>query len=100
MGHMYIRHAVGSRLLWDSLKHNCRYTVDQLDTNWKFVIEVTDDALAEQVMANRNDLNLFIVADHDPNHKTWYYSSEGIAEYDAKSRQITIIADKELSYLV
>jgi hypothetical protein len=51
-------------------------------------------------MANRNDLNLFIVADHDPNHKTWYYSSEGMAEYDAKSRQITIIADKELSYLV
>jgi hypothetical protein len=100
MGHMYIRHAVGSRLLWDSMKHNCSYKVDQIDTNWKFIIEVSDETLAEQVMSNRNDLNLFIVPDNDPNRKTWYYSTEGLVEYDADAKTITIIADKELDYVV
>jgi hypothetical protein len=100
VGHMYIRHAVGSRLLWDSLKHNCSYKIDQIDTNWRFVIEVSDDALAEQVMSNRNDLNIFVVADNDPNHKTWYYSTQGLADYDAESRKITIIADMQMDYVV
>jgi hypothetical protein len=100
MGHMYIRHAVGSRLLWDSLKHNCSYKVEQIDANWKFVIEVSDHALAEQVISNRNDLNIFVVADNDPNHKTWYYSTQGLVEYHAESREITIIADMQMDYVV
>jgi hypothetical protein len=100
MGHMYIRHAVGSRLLWDSQKNNCSFEVANIEGSWRFIIEVTDDILAQQVLSNRNELNIFVIAEDDPNHKTWYYSTKGLVEYNTTARLITIIADMKLDYVV
>ncbi|MEX2460733.1 MAG: hypothetical protein WD469_05455 [Paenibacillaceae bacterium] len=100
MGHLYIRHAVGSLLLWDSKKHNCSYSIEQLDRTWKIVVEVTDEALAEQVMSNRQDLNIFVIDEGNPHHKTWYYSKQSIVDYDQAARIITIVADVQTEYVV
>jgi siroheme synthase (precorrin-2 oxidase/ferrochelatase) len=100
MENMYIRHAVGSLLLWDSKKHNCSYSIEQLNGAWKIIIEVTDEALAEKVMSNRQDLNIFVVDEDNPNHKTWYYSKQSIVDYDQLARTITIIADVQTEYVV
>jgi hypothetical protein len=100
MDHMYIRHAVGSRLLWDSLKNNCGFEVELIDGCWRFIIEVTDAILAEQVLSNRNELNIFVVAENKPNHKSWYYSSKGLVDYDPTANKITIFADVLTNYVV
>jgi hypothetical protein len=100
MGHMYIRHAVGSLLLWDSKKHNCSYSIEQIDGCWRFVIEVPDEAIAQQVMSNHQDLNIFVIEEDNPNHKTWYYSKKSDVEYDKAARTITIVADVQTEYVV
>jgi hypothetical protein len=100
MRHLYIRHAIGSRLLWDSQKNNCGFEVAEIDGSWRFNIEVTDDIMAEKLLSNRNELNIFVIDEDDPNHKTWYYSTKGLVEYNSTTRLITIIADKQMDYIV
>jgi hypothetical protein len=71
MGHMYIRHAVGSLLLWDSIKHNCGYSIEQIAGYWNIV-----------------------------NDKTWYYSKQSEVKYDKAERAITIVTDVQTNYIV
>jgi len=59
-----------------------------------------DEQLAEQVIRQRNELNLFVVDPDQPDHKTWYYSTHGDVEYDKENRLLTIYADVEISYNV
>lgn len=101
MNHMYIRHAVGSKLLLDSKAHIASYEIESEGTSsWKFVIHITDEQAAEQVMQHREEINLFVVDSSNPQHKTWYYSSKGTVEYDKTNRLLIIVADAKLDYSV
>lgn len=100
MGHLYIRHAVGSLLLWDSIKHNSSYTIDHMDGCWKIVIEAADETIANLLMANYEDLNIFLIAEDNPNDKTWYYSKHSDVKYNKEEQTITIVADVETNYIV
>lgn len=100
MNQMYIRHTVGSRLLLDSVKHNADFDILPVDGHWRFVIRLSDDKVAEEVLKFRDELNLFVVNDEQPSVKTWYYSSDGVVDYDKGTRTLTITADAKLDYNV
>lgn len=101
MNHMYIRHVVGSRLLLDSKKHTSSYEIESDGTSsWKFIIQITDDQAAEQVIQHKDEINLFVVESSNPQHKTWYYSSKGNARYDKANGLLIVVADAKLDYTV
>jgi hypothetical protein len=100
MDHMYIRHAIGGTLFLDSVKHNCSYEIQTVNDIWKFVIEVSDDNAAEEVVKNRNELNIFVLAQDNPDHKTWYYTTHGEVDYDKANHKLTILADVRMDYSV
>lgn len=102
MDHMYIRHSVGSTLLFDSLKHTGSYSMEPTsgEEGYNFTIHQANEALAELLLFNRNELNVFVVPQDDPHKKTWYYSTNGIVEYDAGKQQFIIRTDRQLNYSV
>lgn len=101
MNHMYIRHAIGSRLLLDSKEHAASYELEPEEpSSWKFIIRITDENAAEQVVRHKDEMNLFVVDSSNPQQKTWYYSSKGAVEYDKTSGILIIIADAKLDYSV
>lgn len=101
MNHMYIRHAVGSTLLFDSKKFEGSYTMEPVgEDGYIFTIQHADDALAALLLLNRNDLNVFVVPQDDPHKKIWYYSAEGLVEYDKGTQRLIIRTDRKLAYSV
>ena len=102
MDHMYIRHSVGSTLFFDSRKHAGSYSMEPASSGegYAFTIHQADEALAELLLFNRNELNIFVVPHDDPHKKTWYYSTNGLAEYHADTQQFIIRTDRQLHYSV
>ncbi|MBW7476091.1 hypothetical protein K0T92_15200 [Paenibacillus oenotherae] len=101
MNHMYIRHAVGGRQLLDSIQHTAGYEVEEAGSgNWKFVIRITDEHAAQQVLQHKNEMNLFVIGSGNTSSKTWYYSSDGNVQYDRTNSMLVIVADAKLDYSV
>ncbi|BBH22908.1 hypothetical protein Back11_42530 [Paenibacillus baekrokdamisoli] len=99
MDHMYIRHSVGSTLFFDSKKHAGTYALEEInDTSHIFTIHEADEALAKLLIENREELNLFVVPNGNPHKKTWYYSTDGLIEYDKAAQQFIIRTDRKLGY--
>jgi hypothetical protein len=99
MNHLYIRHTVGGKLLLDSKKHNTSYSIqlDQDQSTWTFSIALSDDEVAEQVLASKAELNIFVIG-NAPNEKSWYYTQNGDVMYDKKEQKLIIAADYRFDY--
>jgi hypothetical protein len=100
MDHMYIRHTLRNLLLLDSKKHNLNYSIEHLNNIWKFTIDISDTLIIEQILDNKNEINIFVVKDGDAHNKTWYYSSEGDIQYDPSKQQLYITVDNKNEYSV
>ncbi|MFC5653138.1 hypothetical protein ACFPYJ_29310 [Paenibacillus solisilvae] len=101
MDHFYIRHSVGSSLLFDSKKHDGSYSIEPAgEDGYTFIIHSADDALAELLLLHCNELNLFVVPQENPHQKIWYYSTDGLVEFDKAAQQIIIRTDRQLGYSV
>jgi hypothetical protein len=98
MDHMYIRHAVGSRLFLDSEKHDANFQIQKQGEVWVFNINVVDENMVEQILQHCNELNIFVTSNSNPKHKSWYYSSAGIVEYDKINSKLVLVADHKLDY--
>lgn len=100
MDHLYIRHTVGGTLFADSKKYNDAFTLEEGDGTWTFAIRIQDSARAEQLLAARDELNLFLVSTQDANRKSWFYTSKADVRYDAAEQLVTIVADHRTDYAV
>ncbi|WP_284637771.1 hypothetical protein [Paenibacillus silviterrae] len=97
---MYIRHAVGGRLFLDSEKHQTAFDLSRSENGWTFTIDLAEEQLAEELMKNRLELNIFVVDEDRQNQKSWYYSSDGAITYNKEERKLIIAADARMDYNV
>lgn len=100
MSHLYIRHTVGGRLFLDSILHNLDYNLVEVNNHWMFTIDLADESIAEQILHNQNELNIFIVSEGEISQKSWFYSQRGEVEYDKEKQKLVILADHRLDYPV
>jgi len=100
MNHLYIRHTVGGRLFLDSIRDNLNYELQQADGLWKFIIDISDEAVTREVLQNRHELNIFVVKEGEPIQKSWYYSKNGLVEYHQDMKKLIILADVKIDYSV
>lgn len=100
MNRLYIRHAVGSMLLFDTEKHGGSYELEQTGGGWKFTIGIEDADVAELLLRFRDELNLFVIPEDNPNQKYWFYSRSGALQIDMEAKQAVIIADSRIDYTV
>lgn len=98
MDHLYIRHAVGGRLFYDSKKHGSGYTMESAEGCTVFTLNQLDEAIAAALTEHRDELNMFLVAEGQTGRKTWFYPSQGQVEYDSASRELRIHADVRHDY--
>ncbi|MEW9667911.1 hypothetical protein [Ammoniphilus sp. 3BR4] len=97
MDHMYIRHTVGGRLFLDTQKHSLHYSLQYVDGFWKFIIDLPAEELADALLENRDELNIFVISE-DTRSKSWYYTREGLVKYDDANHKLVILADFKLDY--
>lgn len=100
MDHMYIRHAVGGRLFYDSAKHGPFELNQQKNGSWLFTIGPVDPTVAEELLAYRDELNIFLVPAGAANGKSWFYTTHGQVQYDASTHRVTVLADVRHDYTV
>jgi hypothetical protein len=100
MDHMYIRHTVGGTLFLDTKKHNLTYELTGSDGKWTFTVPAVEEPIADALLKNKDELNLFVAPENDPGRKAWYYTSSGDIHYDRTSKMLTIVADVKFDYSV
>ncbi|WCN37250.1 hypothetical protein [Aneurinibacillus uraniidurans] len=101
--HFYIRHAIGSRLLLDSIQHQFGYALEPHSDKWKFTIEVNRPDLVEEIMDLKAELNLFVIENDLDGivQKWWYYDSgEPAIAFDQTKNVLTIMVDSKKGYTV
>lgn len=84
-----IRHAVGSRLFFKTDNFN----VTPKGEHWEIKANISDEAAA-QIKKFYNELNVFVVDDHD---KTWFYASDRNIKVDG-TLELVIQADHKTVY--
>jgi hypothetical protein len=97
---LYIRHVIGGRLFLDTEKHQVSFQLSQTDGLWKFAIQAPSEAVAEEIVNHRHELNLFLVEEGAQSSKSWFYSKNGSVEYDKEANIILILADSRMDYPV
>ncbi|MCS7459336.1 hypothetical protein N0M98_04220 [Paenibacillus doosanensis] len=99
--HLYIKHAVGSRMLFDVSGDGKPFTLEEASAGWTFQIEDVDPATAALLEENAQDLNLFyfIQQPGEPIQKAWFYDKDRPRiEYDAGNRRCTLHVDSRMAY--
>ena len=84
----------------DSIRNNLNYDLEQTNGLWKFIIDISDEAIIAEVLENRHELNIFVVTEGNPIHKSWYYSKNGLVEYNPVKEKLIILADVKIDYSV
>ncbi|MBP1931416.1 hypothetical protein [Ammoniphilus resinae] len=76
------------------------YELQQADGIWKFIIDISDKAMITNILQNRHELNIFVVTEGQPVQKSWYYSKDGLVEYNHETGKMNILADVKIDYSV
>lgn len=97
---LYIRHAIGGRLFLDTEKHQAPFQLEHADGFWRFTLHVKEDADAEDIVRHRHELNLFLIEEGELHKKSWFYSRDGLVEYDKEAGTLLILADSRMDYPV
>lgn len=100
MNHLYIRHAVGGMPLFDSKKDQCHFKIEKKNDNTLFLIGISDEFIINRLKLHSKDMNIFLVNEEHPELKSWYYSSEGLVEYNHNKKLFIITADRQMDYNV
>jgi hypothetical protein len=88
---LMVRHAIGSRLFLQTED----YSVIPEGENWVIIAAAKNEEL-ENLMAFKDELNLFVVGEHE---KTWYYSSDASIKI-VDSDKVQVTADHKTVYPV
>lgn len=100
MDHLYIRHTLGGTLFYDSKRDGNGYELIRQENGWLILLNQVQQSVAEQIMANQEELNIFLVPEGQSEQKSWLYSSEGKAELCGSGGQVRIWADVRQDYTV
>lgn len=100
MDHLYIRHTVGGTLFYDSWRDGSGYELIPGEKGLLIVLHQPGPEVAARLVANRDELNIFLVPDGQTERKSWLYSSEGWIETEGDGAQVRILADTRQDYTV
>jgi hypothetical protein len=101
MDHLYIRHAVGGRLFYDSKRSGATYEMAvTADGCTVFSLHGIEQAAAAAILDHCEELNLFLVPEGQTERKSWFYPSGGQVTYDADQGLLRIYADIRHDYTV
>ena len=98
---LYIKHAIGSRMLLDVSGTHKRFTLAESPRGWSFVIETVEPAAAELLTRYAADLNLFYFVEQpgQPIRKKWFYDKDiPQIQYDPGTGRLTIELDAMMEY--
>lgn len=97
---LLVKHAVGGRMFIDSNRQDVSFMVEIDGDGWLFDIRVSWSADIEELLAWKDELNVFIFKEYDdqPTLKTWYYVGQGPVEYDKQSQRLAIRAESSIEY--
>ena len=96
---LYIRHAIGSRLLLDCKPLQLPFNIshDGESNQWRISIGNIEKEIVDRLVLNEKSLNIFF-QDVD-GRKDWYYASHSPQlTYHKKDRTLTIVVDSKMSY--
>lgn len=98
---LLVKHAVGGRAFIDSSKQDVDYRVDKVETGWMFRLNVPFDAVVEDILNWKNELNVFLFheSEGEPTKKTWFYVKDNPVHYDHESQCLTIVAEAHIEYV-
>ncbi|MBE1443146.1 hypothetical protein [Paenibacillus sp. OAS669] len=99
--HFYIKHAIGSRMLFDVSGEQKSFSLDGKEGEWIFTVEDVEPEAAALVENNKWNLNLFYFIEEPgkPIRKYWYYDKDKPQiDYDLDSRRWTIQVDTRMEY--
>lgn len=89
---LLIRHAIGSRLFYQTDDYNIQPQED------KSIISISiPEEQAKEILKFKEELNIF---DVEENQKTWYYSSDANVVFNKAKNQIIISTDHKSVYPV
>lgn len=98
---LYIKHAVGSRMLLDVSGTHKPFSLNESPRGWSFVIESVEPAAAELLNRYAADLNLFYFVEQpgQPIRKKWFYDKDiPLIQYDPATGRLTIELDAMMEY--
>ncbi|MFD0680318.1 MULTISPECIES: hypothetical protein [unclassified Paenibacillus] len=99
--HLYIKHAVGSRMLFDVSGRNKTFELSDCSGGWKIVIADVEPETAQLLVSNDMELNIFYFVEQpgQPVQKNWLYDKDRpLISYDNVSRQCVIQVDSKMDY--
>jgi hypothetical protein len=98
---LYIKHAVGSRMLFDVSGNHKAFELSEVPEGWRFTIADVEQETAQLLQDNARDLNIFYFV-HQPGQpvqKSWFFDKDHPhITYDETSRQCRIQIDSKLDY--
>lgn len=98
---LYIKHAVGSRMLLDVSGTQKPFELAECPRGWSFVIEQVDAETVQQLRGCARDLNIFYFVEQpgQPVHKRWFYDKDiPQLHHNAETGCLTIEIDSMMEY--
>jgi len=99
--HFYIKHAIGSRMLFDVTGGNKRFELKEAQGGWKFIVEDVEPEIAALLEKEIWNLNLFYFVEQPgrPMQKFWYYDKDKPSvEYNNDTKRWSIQLDSRMEY--
>ncbi|ULL17522.1 hypothetical protein DVH26_25560 [Paenibacillus sp. H1-7] len=99
--HFYIKHAIGSRMLFDVSGSRKPFVLETVPGGWRFVVEDVEPEIATLLEPSNRDLNLFYFVEQtgQPTQKYWFYDKDiPTVQYDAESKRWSIQVDSRMEY--
>jgi hypothetical protein len=100
---LHIRHAIGSRVLLDSVRDNIHYAVEPYLGEWRFILKGSWPEQVKQILQFKKELNIFITEKNEDGsiQKWWYYDKkEPRMEFNEVDKILTILVDSKQGYTV
>lgn len=98
---LVLKHAVGGRTFIQTRKEQMDYIVTSEEGKWKIQIHLTPEVNVQEILAWKDELNLFIFQEFDdqPTKKIWFYLKNGNVHFDEDNQILTIMAESRIDYI-
>ncbi|EGL16983.1 MULTISPECIES: hypothetical protein [Paenibacillus] len=98
---LYVKHAVGSRMLLDTKEVGGFLHLSEVPGGWRFEISGVDLDAAREIADFKDELNLFYLeeGEEEEPQKWWYYGHKTPEiDYEANGRVLHITVDTRKAY--
>lgn len=99
--HFYIKHAIGSRMLFDVSGSKKPFELEKTNNGWKFIVEEVEPETAAILERESWNLNLFYFLEQpgEPTEKFWFYDKDNpLIHYDSETQRWSIELDSRMEY--